>query len=148
MSRNQTNLFRFLVISIISVLLTAGFVVTREPASDEKAVFTGNEQHQITTETALRYVANYHSMHGEQLTAGYMGRNIFEKILAQEGAVGIRIYNARLENGAPTYVIVGVDRNGNDLIGGIIGEDILPCPPACGVAMLRLYPDQRPIAVR
>jgi hypothetical protein len=148
MSRNQSSLVRFLVISTISVLLTAGFVVTREPAPDEKAVFTGNEQHQITTETALQYVANYHSMSGEQLTAGFMGRNIFEKILAQDGAVGIRIYNARLENGAPTYVIVGVDKEGNDLIGGVIGEDVLSCPPICGVGTLRLHPDQQPIASR
>ena len=146
MSRNQSNLVRFLVISIISVLLTAGFVVTREPALDEKSVFTGNEQHQITTETALRYVGNYHSMSGEQMTAGFMGRNIFEKILAQDGAVGIRIYNARLENGAPTYVIVGVDKDGNDLIGGVIGEDVLNCPPVCGGISLKFRPNE--IALR
>lgn len=139
MSRNQSNLVRFLVISIVSVLLSAGFVVTREPALDEKAVFTGNEQHQITTETALRYVSNYHSIVGDQLTAGYMGRNIFEKILAQEGTVGVRIYNARLDDGSPTYVIVGVDRDGNDIIGGVIGEDIVPCPPQCG-ELLKLSP--------
>jgi len=148
MSRNQTNLVRLLTISIVSLLLTAGFVITLEPASDEKAVFTGNEQHQITTETALRYVSNYHSMSGEQLTAGYMGRNIFEKILAQDGAVGIRIYNARLENGSPTYVIVGVDRAGNDLIGGVIGEDILSCPPHCPDGALRLFPDRMPLAMK
>ncbi|MEX2117503.1 MAG: hypothetical protein WEB37_11495, partial [Bacteroidota bacterium] len=88
------------------------------------------------TETALRYVANYHSMHGEQITAGYMGRNIFEKVLEQEEAVGIRIYNARLDDGRPTYVIVGVDRDGNDLLAGPIGEDVIPCPPKCGKALV------------
>lgn len=143
MQRNQNYLVRFLSLSLIS-LLVAGYVIVPSPAPAEKDLFTGNEQHQITTETALRYVSNYHSTPGEQLTAGYMGRNIFEKILEQEEAVGIRIYNARLDDGRPTYVIVGVDRDGNDLLAGVIGEDIIPCPPRCGKVLW----DSQVIALR
>lgn len=143
MSRNQNNLIRFLIISFAG-LLAAGYVLVPSPITAEKGMFTGNEQHQITTETALRYVSNYHTMSGEQLTAGYMGRNIFAKILTQEEAVGVRIYNARLDDGRPTYVVVGVDSDGNDLLAGVIGEDIIPCPPRCG----KMLWESQPIALR
>lgn len=138
MSQKNTQILRALVIASIA-LLSTGYVLREDSKSEGKqTVFTGNEQHQITTETAMRYVGNYHSLSGEQLTAAYMGRNIFEKILAQENAVGIRIYNARLDDGQPTYVIVGVDRDGNDLLAGVIGEDVVPCPPSCGTNTLKL----------
>jgi hypothetical protein len=148
MTNNQKHLARVLVVIALSFTFVAGYVTSLDRTTSPKAIFTGNEEHRISTEAALRYVANYHAMEGAQLTAGYMGRNIFEQILAQEEAVGIRIYNARLDNGSPTYVIVGVDREGNDLIGGVIGEDVIQCPPWCPDGTLRLYPDQQSLALK
>lgn len=146
MATQQKHIIRTLSVFAVAFISIAAYVSGDE--SGTRPVFTGNEQHQINTETALRFVSNFHSMSGEDLTAGYMGRTIFEKVLAQEGVVGIRIYNARLDNGSPTFVIVGVDGGGNDLIGGVIGEDVLYCPPFCPEGTVRLFPDQVSLAAR
>jgi hypothetical protein len=50
-------------------------------------------------------------------TSGFMlGRNIIEKILAQPGCVGIRFHYALNEQGLKTFVYIGMDANGNDLL--------------------------------
>jgi hypothetical protein len=145
MSNNRKHLVRFLSLTLASFLSIAAYLVTVEPSGD-KPLFTGNEKHQITTEMALTYVANYKSMEGEQLTAAYFGRSIFGEILAQDNAVGIRIYNARHGDGSPTFVIVGVDGQGNDLLGGVIAQQPITCPPFCANGALSLN-QSRPVAL-
>ena len=66
------------------------------------------------------------------IKGGYFGREIFEKLLSQDGCVGIRCYFAENLDGTPTIVMVGVNSKGDDLVTGIVGEDVLPCPPFCG----------------
>ena len=96
-------------------------------------MFTGNENHLVTIAEASRYTRNFRSTKDETaVKGGYIGRNAFEKILAQAGCVGIRMYFALNEDGTPTLVTVGVKSNGNDIFDGVINEDILPCPPYCG----------------
>lgn len=148
MSPQNNHLVRFLLITVAAFLSISAFLVVLEPAEAGKAVFTGTEEHEITIEAALTYVANYQSTQGEQLTAGYMGRNIFEKILAQENAVGIRIYNGRRDDGSPTFVVIGVDRDGNDLIHGVIGQKPVGCPPYCATGALSLGTQTQSIALK
>ena len=148
MSNNHKHFVRFILISITAFLSISAYLVTLDASKADKPLYTGNEEHQITTEAALNYVANYHSMEGEQLTAGFMGRNIFEQILAQEEAVGIRIYNGRRDDASPTFVIIGVDAEGNDLIGGVIGQKPIACPPICANGGLTLNPHAQPIAMK
>ena len=62
---------------------------------------------------------------------GFFGRNIIEKILAQEDCFGIRAYFAAEENTASTLVLVGLDASYRELTKGVLGEDVLPCPPYC-----------------
>ena len=64
---------------------------------------------------------------------GYFGGGIFRKILAQAQCVGIRIYFANHEDGSPTFVLVGVDAYGSDLVFGDIAQKSFPCPPWCAV---------------
>ncbi len=149
MSTNQKTVLRLLVLTLSAFVFTAGYLVTFEPTMAEKLLFTGKEEHQIDTETAMKYIGNFHATEKTWgLTAGYMGRNIFEKILSQDGCVGIRIYNAKMDNGSLTYVIVGVDGQGHDIIAGTIGEEILPCPPICDNGEITLYPQKQPIAMK
>ncbi|HEX9614563.1 MAG TPA: hypothetical protein VGA55_03625 [Bacteroidota bacterium] len=147
MSSNRKQLVRLLSILMTAVLSVSAYLVTVEPSSGGRVLLTGKEEHRITTEAALRYVANHSSMEGEELIAGYMSRKIFEEVLSQPDAMGIRIYNARHDDGAPTFVIVGVDKEGNDLMGGVIGQQPAPCPPFCGNG-LTLSPGVQPIASR
>lgn len=43
----------------------------------------------------------------------FVGRNILDQILAQPGCVGIKIFKALNEEGEKTYVLTGVDQEGN-----------------------------------
>jgi hypothetical protein len=102
------------------------------PATRAGAQYKGNEKHVVSLGEATRYIQNFKSNPVAPTTkGGYFGRNIFEKILAQPGTVGIRYYYAAKDDATPTLVLVGVDRTGNDLLQGVIGEVVLPCPPYC-----------------
>jgi hypothetical protein len=119
------------VIAVIFVLIPGSTVRVKSVAAQQQK-FTGNENHMITLDAATRYIQNYSSKPAvPSIKGGYFGRNIFERILAQEGCVGIRYYYAKTDSGASTLVLVGVDTTGNDLVGGVIGETTIPCPPYC-----------------
>jgi hypothetical protein len=86
-------------------------------------------------------------------------RIALDNLLAQPGCAGIRVYlgmktdSEAGKNSCWTYVLVGIDANGNDMCGpytaaakakrlalgltandddGGTEEDPLPCPPSCG----------------
>ncbi|MGB2868423.1 MAG: hypothetical protein WBD36_08230 [Bacteroidota bacterium] len=107
--------------------------VTVEPTAEErKPIFTGMENHFVTLAEASRLTRNYRDTAPPgSAKGGYFGGNIFRKILAQPRSVGLRIYFAEHDNGTPTLVLVGVDREGSDLVYGEIGQEIWLCPPWC-----------------
>jgi len=55
-----------------------------------------------------------------------------QALLAQKGCEALRIYYARDDKDIPTLVVVAVDEEGNDLVGGEVLEWAFPCPPYCG----------------
>ncbi len=95
--------------------------------------FTGRENHSITLEEARKLTANYRNRAGKDaVLAGFFGKETIQKIIDQDGCVGIRYYYALTDEGKPALVLVGVDANENDIIDGVIAEVSLPCPPYCG----------------
>ncbi len=133
MNANRKIVTRLVATVSISLLFVAFYLLSYERSQAERVLYTGKENHEISLERAKLLANNFKiSAKPGDLTAGYFGRNIFEKIMQQEGCVGIRIYNAVSEKGTPTYIIIGVDRNGNDLLSGPVGDVIVPCPPWCG----------------
>jgi hypothetical protein len=94
--------------------------------------FTGKEEHSITLGEASKLTANYRRRAGKgAVTGGYFSREAIERILKQEGCVGLRYYFAETDDGRPTLILVGVDAQGEDLIGGFLVDLALPCPPHC-----------------
>lgn len=69
-----------------------------------------------------------------QHKGGYFHRKDLDELLAQPGCVGLRYYYGRKVEGQDTLVLVGVDKEGNDLIQGVVMEDGFWCPPLCGAA--------------
>lgn len=122
--------FRFLaVVALAGCVVTAAMIFS---VNTVIAQYTGNENHTITLDQAAKYVQNFkNNPTAPAIKGGYFGRNIFEKILAQTGCVGIRYYYAKMDDGSPTLVLVGVDGNGHDMTQGVLGEVIIPCPPFC-----------------
>lgn len=70
----------------------------------------------ISHELATKMVKNFHDARPEDQLSYNIGRNIIEKIFAQPGCVGIRVFNAIDENGRQTLVYVGIDTKGNMIV--------------------------------
>ena len=136
-------------LAVASIVLVAICVaVTSAVSTANRTMFTGDEHHQVTADQAARWTTEYQkNISGGQLAAGYFGKNIFEKILKQDEAVGIRIYKAKHDNGDEVLVLVGVDGKGNDIANGVVGENILPCPPFCsGTEVFNKGLNDKPLA--
>ena len=132
MSTRNRIIFRATLAVMSIVLVAIVIAVTSAVSTANRTMFTGDEHHQVTANQAARWTADYQKSMGDgQLVAGYFGKNIFDKILKQEDAVGIRIYKAKHDNGDEVLVLVGVDTKGDDIVTGVVGENILPCPPFC-----------------
>ncbi len=87
--------------------------------------FTGDENHVITLEEGIQLTRNYRKFAGKDaVKGGYFGREIIERIIAQDGCVGIRFYHGERQNGKPTFVLTGVESSGNDLFQGILGQEM------------------------
>ncbi|MDP1802990.1 MAG: hypothetical protein Q8L81_16630 [Bacteroidota bacterium] len=98
-------------------------------------MFTGNEDQRITLADGGQMTRNYRNASGGGgvlILGHYFGKKILTDILAQENCVGIRTYYALSESGEKELVIVGVDKEENDLVQGIIGDRTYRCPPHCG----------------
>lgn len=94
--------------------------------------FTGNENHEMSLEDAAKLTKKYRdSTSAGTILGGFFGKTALLAILNQTGCVGMRIYNAQLEDGTPTYVLVGVDSPGEDMEDGPIAEIVMTCPPFC-----------------
>jgi hypothetical protein len=93
--------------------------------------FTGDEGGKFPLDTAAEWTANYRKNNPNGIKAHFFGMNIIKEILAQEGCVGIRSYYALDDNGVQQLIMVGVDKDENDLYTGIIAELSYKCPPYC-----------------
>lgn len=83
--------------------------------------FTGNENHVITLDKAMLLIEEYRRSvpEGSPLGGAFSSDN-FNQLLRQPTCVGIRIYNAANDDDSPTFVLVGVNSNNNDLFAGIL----------------------------
>lgn len=97
----------------------------------------GKVDHQITHAQARRMRKRFLALFGSELDFGaplLYGRDIFDRILKQEGVVGIRFYPGIGDDGKYVQIFNGVDQYGNDVQKGIIGDTPLRCPPWCSDA--------------
>ncbi len=94
----------------------------------------GGRNHRISHETArrmrLRYIEKYEGR-PDALAPGAYDRAIFDKILRDPRCEGIRLYPGIDDSGQMTVLFCGVDRHGNDILVGTIGDEPWRCPPMC-----------------
>lgn len=97
--------------------------------------FTGSEDHSISLQDASELTGNYRAEAEQGAVLGsFFGKETIQKILDQQGCVGIRIYYGLEGDNTPVLVLVGVEENEDDIIGGEIAQTGAPCPPHCGNA--------------
>jgi hypothetical protein len=138
MKTNRSKLFTLMAVAAVSSLATLLIVFgTSNVGASQQDQLTGNENHVITLDQAVKMVQNYQTFpRVPSIKGGYFGRNIFDKILSQSGCVGVRFYYAQKDDGTSTVVLVGVDNMSNDMTNGVLGDIIVPCPPYCGASVL------------
>ncbi|RMG41185.1 MAG: hypothetical protein D6732_02735, partial [Methanobacteriota archaeon] len=89
--------------------------------------------HSIPLDEAAAMTKRYRDKVGDEARlGGLFAREAFDRILSQEGCVGIRFYYAEDQDGNMELILVGVDANGNDMEYGELAERIINCPPFCG----------------
>lgn len=94
--------------------------------------FNGTEGAPIALTQAADWTANYRAtITSGETKAHFFGRDILEKILQQEGCMGIRIYYAQDDEGAKQIVLVGADASEKDQTDGTIAEFSVKCPAVC-----------------
>ncbi len=98
--------------------------------------FTGKENHDITLEEGKKYISNFNTKMAaanktEFKKGGFFGKDAIEKLLAQDGAVGLRYYYGEDEDGNENLVLVAADADQNDMTQGLMIEKSRPCPPFC-----------------
>jgi len=132
---------------------------------------TGKENHKISLEEARRFTSVYRAekaqfmtpdniKHKEAKKGGFFGKDAIIELLNQPDCIGIRYYYGRSDDGMKNLILVGVNKEGNDILPkpaepsaatdttenmdiqtpqgessenkGIILEKSLPCPPFCG----------------
>jgi hypothetical protein len=100
------------------------------------------DSHGISLEMAARMTQAYRDAGINVVKASAFSREAFERLLAQEGCEGIRCYYAfkllsidpELDqnlDGHLTLVMVGTDREGNDIYNGELAEMSYCCPYVC-----------------
>jgi hypothetical protein len=108
----------------------------KKTASAKRSVklLTGQENHFVTLAEASQLTRTYReSIEDGDVKGAFFGSGIFRKILAQDGCVGIHVYHGIHNDGSPTFVLVGIDEYGSDLLSGAIGQMAFMCPPWCYV---------------
>jgi hypothetical protein len=133
MRTHKSKFLTLVAVAAVSSVVTLFLVLGTNSLGARPQQYTGQENHVITLDQAAKYIQNFkNSPKVPMIKGAYFGRSIFDKILAQPGCVGIRYYYAQKDDGTPTLVLVGIDGGGNDLTGGPVGEESIPCPPFCG----------------
>lgn len=97
---------------------------------DRKPSNTVGEQ--ISMQEAIDWTKTYQSEHEGQLKAVYFSADVFQALLKQHGADGIRIYNATNAEGRNCFVLVGATAD-EDLTEGqrIVYDKGSCCPDSC-----------------
>jgi hypothetical protein len=82
---------------------------------------------------AAAMTAEFRKNYPNATKAVYYTNDVFEDIMSQEGCEGIRIYNAINSDNKLTNVLVGVDKDGNDMVNGKVYDFAALCPSACSI---------------
>ena len=108
--------------------------------------FRGTEGSSMDEALVKKWIQQHEDHH--ETRAHFFGRQIIEKILAQPGCMGIRIYYAIDDKGKKQLILVGADEKGGNqwpsvkpkgskkLLkdgggGNTTSDGSIPCPPFC-----------------
>jgi hypothetical protein len=95
--------------------------------------FPPERNHKVSLEAAAVLTRGFRDVAPQGSPFGSLfPREVFERLLAQPGCAGIRIYYGRNERREHELLLVGVDGTGDDMTTGELFDFGMPCPPYCG----------------
>lgn len=120
--------------------------VVKGKVYEQKKGFSAEVGEDIGYEKGAKMIKTYYDQNPDDIMAHFVGRNMIEAILAQPGAVGIRMFHALNELGLKQMVLVAVDEKGNNILSyttigengeiikkkGIVADRLRGCPTYCG----------------
>jgi hypothetical protein len=134
--------------------------------SQAPVVLTGKEGEEFDLELSASWTKNHRDLHPNEPHSHYFGKEILQKIMSQDGCVGLRFYHAKSEaangkGGDKHLIITGVRSDGRDMLNtktaklskeemktvtafDIIGQQSMPCPgsPGCPKNVMSAPPSQ------
>src|SRR5690606_26455997 len=86
----------------------------------------------ISLDEAIKYTHTFQINNPDAIKSFFAGINKINCILGQDDCMGIRFYNGEDSvTGKSNLVLVGVDKNGEDITQGVILERLTDCPTLC-----------------
>ncbi len=86
----------------------------------------------IKESQAIALTHAFQSKNPKTNKAYFIGSELIKKIMEQENCIGIRIYNGHnAKTGEYNRVLVGVNAEGEDMVDGVIADELVPCPQHC-----------------
>jgi len=122
-------------VSILSLFAIALFIYPsmNQSVRAEQVNFAGYRNQSISFQDALGLIKTYERIAAsDAVIAQYFGKDIVDKILAQPGCVGVRMYYGKHANGKAGVLLIGVDQYGKDIVTGVLAQPVIICPPYCG----------------
>jgi len=89
-------------------------MLKKEALIEEKTLHANIGEH-IGYELGAKMVKDYYDKY-QEAGSQFVGRNILDQILAQPGCIGIKIFKALNEAGEKTYVLTGVNQEGQEML--------------------------------
>ena len=121
-------------VSILSIFAIALFIYPsmNQSVRAEQVSFAGHKSQSISFKEAQGLINTSKRITASNaVVAQYFGKDIVDKILAQPGCVGVRMYYGKHANGKSGVLIIGVDKYGKDMVSGILAMPTMCCPPYC-----------------
>jgi hypothetical protein len=121
-------------------------IVVKGRVIEQNRSFEPTVGEDIGFELGAKMIKRWHDQNPDDVLATFTGRNILESLLAQPGCTGIRMFNAINDLGIKQLVLVGVRKDGSNIITytttgdngeiiknkGIVADRNSACPPSCG----------------
>jgi hypothetical protein len=98
--------------------------------------FDGTEGGTITLAQGATMTEDYRTANPNGINGVFMGKDILNQILDQNGCMGIRVYFALDASGRQTIVCVGADSSESDQENDTVANLGAPCPPRCKTSQL------------
>ena len=125
--------------------MTKELIVVKGRVIEQNRSFAPTVGEDIGFELGAKMIKRWHVENSDDVLASFTGREIIEKILAQPGCTGLRMFYAINDLGIKQLVIVGADINGKNILNftsigddgqlikqkGIVADRSTICPPSC-----------------